>query len=97
MRRALFGTTDKTSSADSPAGVGAPGSPPPSAPKRKTSKAFTSGLQVTLRVGNVFEGETELLTYDANTLSTLLAEQEATKFARKKYRYVELVSVKPTK
>jgi hypothetical protein len=28
-------------------------------------------------------------------LSTLLAEQEATKLARKKFKYVEVVSVKP--
>ena len=48
-----------------------------------------------LRVGNEFEGETFEMTHDADTMSTLLAEQEATKAARKKFRYVEVVSVKP--
>lgn len=63
--------------------------------KRKAAKAFTPKLRVTLRAGNEFEGETFELTHDADTLSTLLAEQEATKAARKKYRYVEVISVKP--
>lgn len=53
-------------------------------------------MRVTLRVGNEFEGKTESFNYDADdTLSTLLAEQEATKAARKKFKYVEVVSVKP--
>lgn len=51
-------------------------------------------LRVTLRVGNEYEGKMFEFTHDADTLSTLLAEQEATKAARKKYRFVELVSVK---
>lgn len=63
--------------------------------KKKAAKAFTPRLKVTLRVGNEFEGETYALIHEADTLSTLLAEQEATKAARKKYRYVEVVSVKP--
>ena len=32
--------------------------------------------------------------HEADTLSTLLAEQEATKAAKKKFRFVEVVSVK---
>ncbi|KPB30028.1 Uncharacterized protein AC517_0186 [Pseudomonas syringae pv. syringae] len=32
--------------------------------------------------------------HEADTLSTLLAEQEAVKAARKKFRYVEFVEVK---
>lgn len=32
--------------------------------------------------------------HDVDTSSTLLAEQEATKVSRKKYRFVELVSIK---
>lgn len=63
--------------------------------KKKAAKAFTPRLRVTLRAGNEFEGETFELTHDADTLSTLLAEQEATKAARKKYRYVEVISVRP--
>ena len=63
--------------------------------KRKVDKAFTPRLRVTLRVGNAFEGETQELVHQADTLSTLLAEQDAVKAARKKFRYVEVVSVKP--
>jgi hypothetical protein len=43
-------------------------------------------------VGNIFEGETEKLVHEADTLSTLLAEQEAVKAARKKFRYGVVVS-----
>ena len=46
-----------------------------------------------MRVGNEFEGKTYELIHEADTLSTLLAEQEAVKAAKKKYRYVEVVSV----
>jgi hypothetical protein len=99
MRRALFGNTE----------VPAPVIPavaketipeleivpPPKPPvKKKVAKAYTPRLRVTLRVGNVFEGETQEITHDADTLSTLLAEQEAVKAARKKFRYVEIISVK---
>lgn len=62
--------------------------------KKKVVKAFTPRLRVTLRVGNEFEGETQEMTHEADTLSTLLAEQEAVKAARKKFRYVEVLSVK---
>lgn len=99
MRRALFGSTE-------PEEVPAPPTPkplteevittplPPPAAKKKTAKAFTPRLRVTLRVGNEYEGEMHELIHDADTLSSLLAEQEAVKSARKKYKYVEVVSVK---
>ncbi|KKX68100.1 hypothetical protein [Pseudomonas putida] len=64
------------------------------AAKKKVAKAFTPRLKVTLRVGNEFEGKTYELIHEADTLSSLLAEQEAVKSARKKYKYVEVVSVK---
>ena len=66
----------------------------PPVAKKKVAKAFTPRLKVTLRVGNVFEGETYELIHEADTLSSLLAEQEAVKAARKKYKYVEVVSVR---
>lgn len=44
-------------------------------------------------MGNEYEGKTFELIHEANTLSKLLAEQEAVKAARKKYRYIEVVSV----
>ncbi len=61
--------------------------------KAKTvAKAFTPRLRVTMRVGNEFEGKMHELIYEADTLSSLLAEQEATKAAKKKFRYVEVLS-----
>ena len=45
-------------------------------------------------MGNEFEGKTHEMIHEVNTLSTLLAEQEATKAAKKKFRFVEEVSVK---
>ncbi|MNR34941.1 hypothetical protein D3C85_1527520 [compost metagenome] len=65
------------------------------AEKKKVAKAFTPRLKVTLRVGNEFEGKRHEMIHEADTLSTLLAEQEATKLARKKFRFVEVVSVNP--
>ncbi|WP_339497252.1 hypothetical protein [Pseudomonas sp. EA_15y_Pfl1_P101] len=62
--------------------------------KNKISKAFTPRLKVTLRVGNEFEGKMHELIHEADTLSSLVAEQEATKIARKKFRFVEVISVK---
>jgi hypothetical protein len=102
MRRALFGAAE----APAPTHVHIP-DPLEAVPdviivptaavakKRKVDKAYTPRLQVTLRAGNVFEGETQEMVHEADTLSTLLAEQEAVKAARKKYRHVEVVSVKP--
>lgn len=64
-------------------------------PKAK-SKPLTPKLRVTLRVSKVFEGVSEVFTYDANTLSTFVAEQEAKAEAKKnKFKYFDLVSVKP--
>ncbi len=62
--------------------------------KKKVSKAFTPRLRVTLRVGNEFEGKMHEMVHEADTLSSLVAEQEATKTARKKFRFVEVISVK---
>ena len=98
MRRALFGSLEAPapipeSPPPEPASAAVVG-PPVNPKKPKSAKSFTPRMRVTLRVGNVFEGETQMLTHDADTLSTLQAELDATKAARKKYRYVEVVSVK---
>ncbi|RMM79835.1 hypothetical protein ALQ71_00066 [Pseudomonas coronafaciens pv. striafaciens] len=61
--------------------------------KKIVAKAFTPRLRVTMRVGNEFEGKMHELIYEADTMSSLLAEQEAAKAARKKFRYVEVLSV----
>jgi hypothetical protein len=99
MRQALFGAgAHPASSIDSANPEPEPAvvftKPAQPAIKKKTAKAFTPRLRVTLRVGNEFEGKTFELIHEADTLSTLLAEQEATKTARKKFRYVEVVSVR---
>lgn len=98
MRQALFGSTpsadpmrDVPKQEDLPTIVIRP---PASAAKRRALGGFTPRLRVTLRVGNEFEGETELIVHEADTMSTLQAEQDAAKAARKKFRYVELVSIK---
>ncbi|MBD8256523.1 hypothetical protein IFT96_14210 [Pseudomonas fluorescens] len=62
--------------------------------KNKLSKTFTPRLKVTLRVGNEFEGKMHEIVHEADTLSSLVAEQEATKIAKKKFRFVEVISVK---
>ncbi|CRM40154.1 hypothetical protein [Pseudomonas sp. 31 E 6] len=98
MRRALFGQTEPPAPApklhlqDIVQEVVAV--QPIKAAKKKVSKGFTPRLKVTLRVSNEFEGKTFEIVHEADTLSTLLAEQEATKIARIKFRYVEIVSVK---
>nr|WP_314491849.1 hypothetical protein [uncultured Pseudomonas sp.] len=98
MRRALFGTALPESQVPAPAQepvLEVVFTKPVAAPvaKKKPAKAFTPRLKVTLRVGNEFEGKTYELIHEADTLSSLLAEQEAVKVARKKYKYVEVISV----
>lgn len=101
MRRALFGEVELAAPGAivhqqniAPVG-GGPALPVTRAKKRASIlKGFTPRLRVTLRVGNDFEGQMHELVHDADTLSSLLAEQEAIKAARKKFRYVEVVSVK---
>lgn len=100
MRRALFGDADTSTPAAAHVPIETIAAPavvtPATSPvKKRIAKAFTPRLRVVLRVGNEFEGETFEMTHEADTMSTLLAEQEATKAARKKFRYVEVVSVKP--
>lgn len=98
MRQALFGNTEISVPVRGPpledAGTGDVAAPVLKMMKKKVSKTFTPRLRVTLRVSNEFEGKAFEIVHDADTLSTLLAEQEATKTAKKKFRYVEVVSVK---
>jgi hypothetical protein len=99
MRRALFGGSKSTvPEIDCHAQNTVPDVmmvQPVNAVKKQTrSKGFTPRLRVTLRVGNEFEGKMHQMEYEANTLSSLVAEQDATKEARKKFRFVEVVSVK---
>lgn len=94
MRRALFGTSTSAS-----APIEKPPTPEAFKPipeKTAERKLSSPKLRVTLKVSKVFEGDEELFSYDASTLSTLLAEQEARSAARKKrFKYIELISVVP--
>ena len=99
MRRALFGNSEPPApEINSPVQESAPEvvivQPIKAATKKKVSKGFTPRLRVTLRVGNEFEGKMHEMVHEADTLSSLVAEQEATKLARRKFRFVEVVSVK---
>ncbi|WP_032699730.1 MULTISPECIES: hypothetical protein [Pseudomonas] len=99
MRQALFGEFEiPTSSIDLHEQETAPNvvivQPAKATTKKNVSKAFTPRLKVTLRVGNEFEGRMHEIVHEADTLSSLLAGQEATKTARKKYRFVEVISIK---
>lgn len=99
MRQALFGSPAPVEQivftpVKAPTPAIEPAQPVIPPQKKKVAKTFTPHLKVTLRVGNEFEGKTYEMIHEADTLSTLLAEQEAVKAAKKKYRYVEAVSVK---
>jgi len=99
MREALFGVPntpapERTPEMLEPVVVVAK---PQTSPKtRPVSKALSPKLRVTLNVTKEFEGEVEVFVYDVNTLSTLVAEQEAKNEAKKKkFRYFDVVSIKP--
>ncbi|WP_090188605.1 hypothetical protein [Pseudomonas arsenicoxydans] len=96
MRQALFGT-ESNESVPCEAPVSSVTSDQQHVSKsRKASASLSPTLRVTLRVTREFEGDAEQLIYDANTLSTLIAEQEAKAEAKKKkFKYFELVSIKP--
>lgn len=98
MRRALFGEPEAPASViDTHEQDTAPElvieEPTKAMKKKKLSKTYTPRLKVTLRVGNEFEGKMHEIVHEANTLSSLVAEQEATKIAKKKFRFVEVISV----
>lgn len=99
MRRALFGGSEQSAQCTEPPVKKRVSDivitqPAKVLEKKKVAKACTPRLRVTLRVGNEFEGETREIFHEADTLSTLLAEQEATRAAKKKFRFVEVVSIK---
>ena len=92
MRRALFGRAISTPDAVNEAHVVKPAVQAPVQPTLR--KPSCPRLRVTLRVTKIYEGEEEMFTYDANTLSSLIAEQEARSAAKKqRFKYFELVSI----
>ncbi|MNC37148.1 hypothetical protein D3C76_715570 [compost metagenome] len=95
MRRALFGATGSTNTSTSVGRVDTSvGSRPARGSKSATfAKAASSKLRVTLHVSNVFEGDYEIVDYDTSTLSKIVAELDAKKMFKKKYKYVTVVSV----
>lgn len=96
MRQALFGSISKSAASQGPAPVSSATEAQPNPKRRIRSKALSPKLRVVLHVTKEFEGKVEVFTHDANTLSTLIAEQEAKAAARKKrFKYFEVVSVKP--
>lgn len=93
MRHALFGSVTNPSKPDAQ-DVRITSEQQHVSKPRKVASSCSPKLRVTLRVTAEFEGEARMLTYDANTLSSLIAEQEAKAEARKqKYKYFELVSI----
>jgi hypothetical protein len=98
MRQALFGSSSQPVAESPPKRLEpeALTKPKPSPKPRSVSKPLSPKLRVVLHVTKEFEGDVEVFVYDANTLSTLVAEQDAKNEARKKkFRYFEVVSVKP--
>lgn len=57
--------------------------PLPRPKPRTVAKPLSPKLRVVLHVTKEFEGDVEVFVYDANTLSTLVAEQEAKNEAKK--------------
>ena len=98
MRLALFGSSKQS---EPQLSTGKPESEvvskaEPSPKPRSFSKCLSPKLRVTLHVTREFEGDVEVFIYDANTLSTLVAEQDAKNEAKKKkFRYFDVISVKP--
>lgn len=95
MRIALFGPSSQAlvpppaRQADVPAG-------PAAQPKKAAGGRGFPKLRVIIRASKLFEGQTEDLVYDASTLSTLVAEQEAKAAAKKlRFKYLEVISVTP--
>ncbi|WP_297845454.1 hypothetical protein [Pseudomonas sp.] len=101
MREALFGPSSQPDPVPpvqipEPEVVIKPLAPKAATKPRSVSKPLSPKLRVTLHVTTEFEGPEEVFIYDANTLSTFVAEQEAKNEAKKKkFRYFEVISVKP--
>lgn len=97
MRQALFGNVEKVESKAPEAQPVSTVVPKPANTRpRSASQSMSSKLRVTLRASREFEGKTEVFTHDASTLSSIVAELEAKQAAKKKkFRYIEVVSIKP--
>lgn len=83
-RLALFGPADNAIQAPPVTAKSTAVMPKPSPMYRPKARAHSPRLRVTLHVSKEFEGNVEVFSYDANTLSTLVAEQEAKSAAKNK-------------
>lgn len=75
MRQALFGNSRSAPSAvnEAPAVKSTLQAPFKPSPRKSSSPR----LRVTLKVAKIYEGGGGIFTFDANTLSSIVAEQEA--------------------
>jgi len=103
MRQALFGTA-MPSTSPTDIKVQFPATDleksrvlaPVASKPRTGGTGFSSRLRVTLHVTRGFEGDVEVFVHDADTLSTLVAEQEAKSAAKKKkFKYFDVISIEP--
>lgn len=62
-------------------------------PAKAVLKSSGAKIRVTLHVGNEFEGAYEVVSYESSNLSQLVVEMDARKKYKKKYKYIEVVSV----
>lgn len=93
MRRALFGTTNNDAVPEAP-DLRVTSDQQHVSKARPAPTSRSPKLKVTLRVTAEFEGKAEMFVYEASTLSSLIAEQEAKAEAKKrKFKYFELVSI----
>ena len=95
MRWALFGTTGSIPAATPVGRVNPVAAPRPISESKPSTSATvaSSKLRVTLEVSNVFEGDYEIVRYDTSTLSKIVAEMDAKKKFKKKYKYITVVSI----
>lgn len=97
MRQALFGSAGTVAAKMPEEQPVSPAVPKPASTRtRPAARSMSSKLRVTLKASREFEGEMEIFTHDASTLSSIVAELEAKQAAKKKkFKYFELVSIKP--
>ncbi|MBC8996325.1 hypothetical protein IAI51_07275 [Pseudomonas sp. N40(2020)] len=93
MRHALFGTAAHESKAEAE-DLRITSDQQHVSKARRAPTSRSPKLRVTLRVTTDFEGKAETFTFEASTLSSLIAEQQAkTEAKKRKFKYFELVSI----
>jgi hypothetical protein len=94
MRRALFGTTNFTPTQIHPDGaVSAARKLEESRKLIAPKKVKSPTLRVVMHVSNVYEGDYEVVTFETGTLSRIVAEMDAKKSLKKKYKYITVIEV----